>query len=98
MAAFVLTGAKLSDIWHRRRAFGIGLAVYEFVPNDRPKPNITYFDRLVGYRGARGGARDPSDRSTHRSNYAGRERGPNTCSCSRLKSCTSKGPCITQME
>ncbi|HEX5307753.1 MAG TPA: MFS transporter [Solirubrobacteraceae bacterium] len=28
MAAFMLTGAKLGDIWGRRRAFSIGLAVY----------------------------------------------------------------------
>jgi MFS family permease len=28
MAAFMLTGAKLGDIWGRRRAFGIGLFVY----------------------------------------------------------------------
>lgn len=28
MAAFMLTGAKLGDIWGRRRAFAIGLAVY----------------------------------------------------------------------
>ena len=28
MAAFMLTGAKLGDIWGRRRAFTIGLAVY----------------------------------------------------------------------
>src|SRR4051794_6064262 len=28
MAAFMLTGAKLGDIWGRRRAFGIGLVVY----------------------------------------------------------------------
>src|SRR2546421_3205794 len=28
MAAFMLTGARLGDIWGRRRAFSIGLAVY----------------------------------------------------------------------
>src|SRR3954447_6861762 len=28
MAAFMLTGAKLGDIWGRRRVFSIGLAVY----------------------------------------------------------------------
>jgi MFS family permease len=28
MAAFMLTGAKLGDIWGRRRAFSVGLAVY----------------------------------------------------------------------
>ena len=28
MAAFMLTGAKLGDMWGRRRAFGIGLGVY----------------------------------------------------------------------
>jgi MFS family permease len=28
MAAFMLTGAKLGDIWGRRRAFAIGLAIY----------------------------------------------------------------------
>src|SRR3954447_21354947 len=28
MAAFMLTGAKLGDIWGRRRAFAIGLGVY----------------------------------------------------------------------
>ena len=28
MAAFMLVGAKLGDIWGRDRAFGIGLAVY----------------------------------------------------------------------
>src|ERR1044072_7347387 len=28
MAAFMLVGAKLGDIWGRDRAFGIGLAIY----------------------------------------------------------------------
>ncbi|TML67063.1 MAG: MFS transporter, partial [Actinobacteria bacterium] len=28
MAAFMLVGAKLGDIWGRDRAFGVGLAVY----------------------------------------------------------------------
>jgi MFS family permease len=28
MAAFMLVGAKLGDIWGRNRAFGVGLAVY----------------------------------------------------------------------
>jgi MFS family permease len=48
MAAFMLTGGKLGDIWGRRRAFAIGLAVYGIGSlTTALSPNITVL--LIGW-------------------------------------------------
>src|SRR3954453_18674240 len=47
MAALRLTGAKFGDIWGRRRAFGIGLAIYALGSlTTALSPNITVL--LIG--------------------------------------------------
>jgi MFS family permease len=53
MAAFMLTGAKLGDIWGRRRAFSIGLLVYGVGSlTTALSPNITVL--LIGWSGIEG--------------------------------------------
>jgi MFS family permease len=53
MAAFMLTGAKLGDIWGRRRAFSIGLAVYAVGSlTTALSPNVTVL--LIGWSGIEG--------------------------------------------
>jgi MFS family permease len=53
MAAFMLTGAKLGDIWGRRRAFTIGLAVYGVGSlTTALSPNVTVL--LIGWSGVEG--------------------------------------------
>src|SRR5947207_7929124 len=53
MAAFMLTGAKLGDIWGRRRAFSIGLAVYGVGSlTTALSPNLTVL--LIGWSGIEG--------------------------------------------
>ena len=76
MAAFMLTGAKFGDIWGRRRAFAIGLAVYGTGSLITAlSPNITVL--LIGWSGVEGlGAVlvIPAIASLTASNYEGRER------------------------
>ena len=68
MAAFMLVGAKLGDIWGRDRAFAIGLVVYatgSFITALSPNlagPAL----RLVADRGSRRRAGRPGDRRAHR--------------------------------
>jgi MFS family permease len=53
MAAFMLTGAKLGDIWGRRRAFSIGLGIYGIGSLATAlSPNITVL--LIGWSGIEG--------------------------------------------
>ncbi|MFL5910827.1 MAG: MFS transporter [Gaiellaceae bacterium] len=76
MAAFMLTGAKLGDIWGRRRAFGIGLVVYGVGSLITAlSPSITVL--LIGWSGIEGlGAVlvIPAIMSLTAANYSGRER------------------------
>src|SRR6202522_520217 len=76
MAAFMLIGAKLGDIWGRRRAFGIGLAVYGAGSLITAlSPNVTVL--LIGWSGIEGlGAVlvIPAIAALTASNYSGRER------------------------
>jgi MFS family permease len=76
MAAFMLTGAKLGDIWGRRRAFAIGLAVYGTGSLITAlSPNITVL--LIGWSGVEGlGAVlvIPAIAALTASTYQGRER------------------------
>src|SRR6476619_8578335 len=53
MAAFMLVGAKLGDIWGRDRAFAIGLAVYGLGSlTTALSPNLTVL--LLGWSGIEG--------------------------------------------
>ncbi len=53
MAAFMLTGAKLGDVWGRRRTFAIGLCVYGLGSlTTALSPNITVL--LIGWSGIEG--------------------------------------------
>ena len=76
MAAFMLIGAKLGDIWGRRRAFGIGLAVYGAGSLITAlSPNVTVL--LIGWSGIEGlGAVlvIPAIAALTASNYDGHER------------------------
>ncbi|MFZ1154799.1 MAG: MFS transporter, partial [Solirubrobacteraceae bacterium] len=76
MAAFMLTGAKLGDIWGRRRAFSIGLVIYGIGSlTTALSPNITVL--LIGWSGIEGlGAVlvIPAIASLTAVNYSGRER------------------------
>lgn len=76
MAAFMLTGAKFGDIWGRRRAFGIGLAVYALGSlTTALSPNITVL--LIGWSGIEGlGAVlvIPAIAALTAANYEGKER------------------------
>ncbi len=76
MAAFMLTGAKLGDIWGRRRAFSIGLAVYGVGSlTTALSPNLGVL--LIGWSGIEGlGAVlvIPAIFSLTAVNYTGRER------------------------
>jgi MFS family permease len=76
MAAFMLTGAKLGDIWGRRRAFSIGLAVYGIGSLITAlSPNLTVL--LIGWSGIEGlGAVlvIPAIAALTAGNYEGRER------------------------
>jgi MFS family permease len=76
MAAFMLTGAKLGDIWGRRRAFGIGLVIYGVGSlTTALAPSITVL--LVGWSGIEGlGAVlvIPAIAALTAENYTGRER------------------------
>ena len=73
MAAFMLVGAKLGDIWGRDRAFAIGLAVYGLGSlTTALSPNLVRpAVRLVARRGARRGARDPGHRRAGRGQLRG---------------------------
>jgi MFS family permease len=76
MAAFMLTGAKLGDIWGRRRAFGIGLVVYGAGSlTTALSPNVTVL--MIGWSIVEGlGAVlvIPAIASLTAANYTGRER------------------------
>jgi MFS family permease len=76
MAAFMLTGAKLGDIWGRRRGFTIGLGVYGVGSLITAlSPNITVL--LIGWSGIEGlGAVlvIPAIAALTASNYEGRQR------------------------
>ncbi len=76
MAAFMLTGAKLGDIWGRRRIFAIGLAVYGIGSlTTALSPNITVL--LIGWSGIEGiGAVMviPAIAALTAANYSGTER------------------------
>jgi MFS family permease len=76
MAAFMLTGAKLGDIWGRRRAFSIGLAVYGVGSlTTALSPNVTVL--LIGWSVVEGiGAVlvIPAIASLTAVSYSGRER------------------------
>jgi MFS family permease len=76
MAAFMLTGAKLGDIWHRRRAFRIGLMVYGLGSLITAlAPNITVL--TIGWSGVEGlGAVlvIPAIASLTAANYEGKQR------------------------
>ncbi len=76
MAAFMLTGAKLGDIWGRRRAFSIGLAIYGAGSLITAlSPNVTVL--LIGWSGIEGlGAVlvIPAIFALTAVNYSGRER------------------------
>src|SRR4029079_13236280 len=53
MAAFMLVGAKLGDIWGRDKAFAIGLAVYGVgSPTTGLRPTLTVL--LIGWSGIEG--------------------------------------------
>ena len=73
MAAFMLVGAKLGDIWGRDRAFAIGLAVYGLGSlTTALSPNL-YVPavRLVAGGGPRRSARDPGHRRPRRRQLRG---------------------------
>jgi MFS family permease len=76
MAAFMLTGAKLGDLWGRRRAFAIGLFVYGIGSLATAlSPNIAVL--LIGWSGIEGlGAVlvIPAIAALAAANYSGRER------------------------
>ncbi len=76
MAAFMLTGAKLGDIWGRRRAFSIGLAVYGAGSlTTALSPNVGVL--LIGWSGIEGlGAVlvIPAIFALTAASYSGRER------------------------
>jgi MFS family permease len=76
MAAFMLTGAKLGDLWGRRRAFAIGLALYGLGSlTTALSPNATVL--LIGWSGIEGlGAVlvIPAIAALTASNYSGPER------------------------
>ena len=76
MAAFMLTGAKLGDIWGRRRAFAIGLVIYGLGSlTTALSPNITVL--TIGWSGVEGlGAVlvIPAIASLTAANYKGQER------------------------
>jgi MFS family permease len=76
MAAFMLTGAKLGDVWNRRLAFRIGLVVYGLGSlTTALSPNITVL--TIGWSGIEGlGAIlvIPAIAALTATNYAGRER------------------------
>jgi len=76
MAAFMLTGAKLGDIWGRRRAFTIGLIVYGAGSlTTALSPTISVL--VIGWSGIEGlGAVlvIPAIAALTASNYEGRER------------------------
>ena len=77
MAAFMLVGAKLGDIWGRDRTFAIGLAVYGIgLAHDGAQPKLAGpAHRLVVRRGHRRGARDPGDRRPDRVELRGQGAG-----------------------
>jgi MFS family permease len=76
MAAFMLTGAKLGDIWGRRRAFSIGLTVYGTGSLITAlSPNVTVL--LIGWSAVEGlGAVlvIPAIAALTAASYTGRER------------------------
>src|SRR5436305_443964 len=76
MAAAMLTGAKLGDIWGRRRAFAIGLGIYGVGSlTTALSPNVTVL--LIGWSLVEGlGAAlvIPAIAALTASNYTGRER------------------------
>src|SRR3954451_5343590 len=76
MAAFMLTGAKFGDIWGRRRAFTIGLAVYGLGSLITAlSPNVSVL--LIGWSGIEGlGAVlvIPAIAALTAANYEGKER------------------------
>jgi MFS family permease len=76
MAAFMLTGAKLGDIWGRRRVFAIGLGVYGVGSLITAlSPNVTVL--TIGWAGVEGlGAVlvIPAIAALTAANYEGRER------------------------
>ncbi len=76
MAAFMLTGARMGDIWGRRRAFAIGCAVYGAGSlTTALSPNLTVL--LIGWSGVEGlGAVMviPAIMALAAGNYSGRER------------------------
>lgn len=76
MAAFMLVGAKLGDLWGRRRAFAIGLVVYGLGSLITAlSPNVTVL--LIGWSGIEGlGAVlvIPAIAALTAINYSGRER------------------------
>ncbi len=68
MAAFMLVGAKLGDMFGRDRIFAIGLAVYacgSLIDGAEPEPHGATA-RLVADRGPRRRDGDPGDRRAHR--------------------------------
>ena len=76
MAAFMLTGAKLGDIWGRRRVFAIGLGVYGLGSLITAlSPNVTVL--MIGWSGIEGlGAAMviPAIAAITAATYEGRER------------------------
>jgi MFS family permease len=76
MAAFMLIGAKFGDVWGRRRAFSIGLAVYglgSLITALSPNVNVL----LIGWSGIEGlGAVlvIPAIAALTAANYSGKER------------------------
>src|SRR4051812_41964715 len=76
MAAFMLTGAKLGDIWGRRRAFRIGLMIYALGSlTTALSPSITVL--MIGWSGIEGlGAVlvIPAIFSLAAANYEGKQR------------------------
>ena len=76
MAAFMLTGAKLGDLWGRRRAFTIGLLIYGVGSlTTALSPNVAVL--LIGWSGIEGlGAVlvIPAIAALAAENYTGRER------------------------
>ena len=76
MAAFMLTGAKLGDIWGRRRTFAIGLAIYGVGSlTTALSPNITVL--IIGWSFVEGlGAVlvIPAIAALTAANYSGHER------------------------
>lgn len=76
MAAFMLLGAKLGDIWGRNRAFAIGLAVYGTGSLITAfSPNLTVL--LIGWSGVEGAGAVlviPAIAALIAANYEGKER------------------------